>query len=228
MAPPRPVDWCRGSQAVTLPLLMIPGLNCTAALWGPQLCTLGRDAWLRLPITRPTTPWRTWPPPSWRTLRRASRSPACRWAATSLSRFCARRRSGSHGLALLDTQARADSPEAQELRRQQIAIAERGGFARIPDLQIPKLLAARHHGDVALTGTVRAMASATGADAFVRRADRDPEPCRFAARARRRKAPDAWSGWGRGRHHATGSRPRNARRHRRQPSRRGRGGRASA
>ena len=153
---------------MTLPLLMIPGLNCTAALWGPQLCTLGAG---RMVAVADHTAHDAMADLAAAILADA---PA-RFALAGLSMggylaFEILRQAPERvdRLALLDTQARADSPEAQELRRQQIAIAERGGFARIPDLQVPKLLAARHHGDDALTGTVRAMASATGADAFVR------------------------------------------------------------
>jgi len=40
-------------------------------------------------------------------------------------------------LALLDTTARPDTPEQSERRRAQIALAQNGRFAEIPDLLFP-------------------------------------------------------------------------------------------
>lgn len=72
------------------------------------------------------------------------------------------------GLVLMDTSARADTPGASERRTRQIAIAEAGRFAEIPDLQIPMLLHPSRLEDAALTETVRAMAEETGAEVFAR------------------------------------------------------------
>ncbi|WP_261966805.1 alpha/beta hydrolase [Prosthecodimorpha staleyi] len=153
---------------MTLPLLMIPGLNCTAALWAAQLCTLGAG---RLVAVADHTAHDAMADLAAAIL--ADAPPRFALAGLSMGGYLAFEilRQAPHRvdrLALLDTQARADSPEAQDLRRQQIAIAARGGFARIPELQIPKLVAARHQGDAALTGIVRSMAMATGAEAFMR------------------------------------------------------------
>lgn len=71
-------------------------------------------------------------------------------------------------LALLDTTARPDLPEQTEARERQIAIAESGRFGTIPDLLLPRFVAASHHGDAALAAIVREMAHDTGAAAFVR------------------------------------------------------------
>jgi pimeloyl-ACP methyl ester carboxylesterase len=71
-------------------------------------------------------------------------------------------------VALLDTSARPDTPEASERRRGQIALAEAGRFAEIPDQQYPLVVAPSRRDDAGLQQLVRAMAEETGADAFVR------------------------------------------------------------
>lgn len=71
-------------------------------------------------------------------------------------------------VALLDTTARPDLPEQTEARERQIAIAESGRFNTIPDLLLPRFLAAAHQHDPALAAVVREMAHDTGAAAFVR------------------------------------------------------------
>jgi pimeloyl-ACP methyl ester carboxylesterase len=71
-------------------------------------------------------------------------------------------------LALLDTSARADTPEQSERRRAQIRLAQSGRFAEISDLLFPLLVHRGHRGDQALRRLVRLMADETGPDAFVR------------------------------------------------------------
>ncbi len=71
-------------------------------------------------------------------------------------------------LALLDTSALADAPEQTARRRAQMALADAGRFAEIPDLQFPLLVHADRAGDTALRTAVRAMADDCGAVAFIR------------------------------------------------------------
>lgn len=71
-------------------------------------------------------------------------------------------------LALLDTAARADTPEQTERRRQQIAIAAGGRMKAIVDLQFPNLVHPSRRGDEALRRACDLMAEETGAEAFVR------------------------------------------------------------
>ncbi|TBW33865.1 alpha/beta fold hydrolase [Siculibacillus lacustris] len=149
-------------------LLLVPGLNCTAALWRSQiaplsaLCpvgvadhrgvdTMGGIAAAILAVAPPR-------------FALAGLSMGG-YVALEIWRTAPER---VERLALLDTQARPDGPDAAENRRRQIAIAESGGFARIADLQLPKLLAPAHQGDPDLVAVVRAMAADTGAEAFVR------------------------------------------------------------
>jgi len=70
-------------------------------------------------------------------------------------------------LALLNTNARPDSPEATENRRRLMALAEKDFPAVIATL-LPKLMTEDHLRDMEITGTVSEMALAMGKDAFLR------------------------------------------------------------
>ena len=70
-------------------------------------------------------------------------------------------------LALLNTHARPDSPEATENRRRLMALADRDFPAVANDL-LPRLMTPEHLKDPALTGIVGAMALAIGPEAFKR------------------------------------------------------------
>jgi pimeloyl-ACP methyl ester carboxylesterase len=71
-------------------------------------------------------------------------------------------------LALLDTSARADTPEQSQRRRELINFAQGGRFAEIPALQFPQLVHPAHQHDAALRQLLRQMAEEVGAEAFVR------------------------------------------------------------
>jgi pimeloyl-ACP methyl ester carboxylesterase len=71
-------------------------------------------------------------------------------------------------LALLDTAARADTPEQTERRRQQIALAAGGRMKAVVDLQFPNLVHPSRRADEALRRACDLMAEETGAEAFVR------------------------------------------------------------
>lgn len=70
-------------------------------------------------------------------------------------------------LALLDTSARPDTAEQSENRRRLIALAERGGFANVPSLSFPGIVHPDHVGDARLFGLHRQMALETGAQGFI-------------------------------------------------------------
>lgn len=70
-------------------------------------------------------------------------------------------------LALLNSNARADSPEATENRKRLMGLAERDFPAVIAAL-MPKVLLDEHRNDTAIVGTITEMALATGRDAFLR------------------------------------------------------------
>lgn len=70
-------------------------------------------------------------------------------------------------LALLNTNARPDSPESTENRRRLLALAEKDFHAVIGAL-LPKLMTPEHVQDAALSGIVSSMALAVGKEAFAR------------------------------------------------------------
>jgi len=70
-------------------------------------------------------------------------------------------------LALLNTNARPDSPESTENRRRLLALAERDFDAVIATL-MQKQLTAAHLADPAITATITQMARSVGREAFAR------------------------------------------------------------
>jgi pimeloyl-ACP methyl ester carboxylesterase len=71
-------------------------------------------------------------------------------------------------LALLDTNARADVPERSVEREKFIAMAQAGRFAEVCDILTPRYLHPSRLRDQALVQVVRDMADDTGVEAFVR------------------------------------------------------------
>jgi pimeloyl-ACP methyl ester carboxylesterase len=151
-----------------LPLLLIPGLNCTASLWLPQIEAFGAGRAVQVadPAAADTIP-------AIAAAILADAPPRFALAGLSMGGYIALEilRTAPERvarLALLDTQARADTDEARAARRQQIEIAWNGGFDRIPDLQLPRLLAEPHRNDPRLVAIVRRMAAGVGRNGFIR------------------------------------------------------------
>jgi pimeloyl-ACP methyl ester carboxylesterase len=71
-------------------------------------------------------------------------------------------------LALLDTSARPDNPEQKAGREKFIAMAEAGKLDEIVETLIPRFIHRDRANDEALKREVRKMAEETGAEAFVR------------------------------------------------------------
>lgn len=71
-------------------------------------------------------------------------------------------------LALLDTSARADTPEQTERRQQLISMSKIGKFRGVTDRLLPLFVAPDRLGDEDLTGQIKAMAKRVGADTFYR------------------------------------------------------------
>lgn len=68
-------------------------------------------------------------------------------------------------LALLDTTARPDAPEQTKVRSEQIEIAGKGGLGKIVHAALPMLL--HRHDDQQLRDTMTRMAEETGSAAFI-------------------------------------------------------------
>jgi pimeloyl-ACP methyl ester carboxylesterase len=71
-------------------------------------------------------------------------------------------------LALLDTNARADTDEQRRRRRGLMALADRGEFRGVTPRLMPVLIHPDRTGEDLLTGQVMAMAERVGRDAFLR------------------------------------------------------------
>src|SRR6266404_6853844 len=71
-------------------------------------------------------------------------------------------------LALINTQARADTPEAVQRRRGQIAAVEAGGFSNGIEAMYPGFVHPSRRDDAALRKLVGEIADDVGPDAFVR------------------------------------------------------------
>lgn len=150
------------------PILMIPGLNCTAALYATQTARLASSATVDIADHRQDDSVAA-------IAARVLAAAPPRFALVGLSMggyvaFEILRQAPDRvtKLALLDTTARPDTEDASERRRRLIALAEKGGFAEIPGLQVPMLLGRRAAADPAAVGLVHSMAHETGAAAFVR------------------------------------------------------------
>ena len=151
-----------------LPIVLVPGLNCSARLYAEQVPAL----WGFGPVTIADH-------------RRddSMAAIAARILATAPPRFAlvglsmggyiafaiALQAPGRVArLALLDTSARPDMPEQSERRRGMIALAEGDRFGEVPDLLFPVFVHRNRQGDERLRVIVRTMAEETGPQAFVR------------------------------------------------------------
>ncbi len=150
-----------------VPLLALPGLLCDERLWQPQVAALGA----RHPVTTfPLTPQRSMAELATAAVARAA---AGRFALAGLSmggylalEIVRRAPERVAALALLDTSARPDTPEASEARRSAIARSA-SDFDGVVDALMPRLLHPAHLDDAALVATVRAMAHDVGRDGYV-------------------------------------------------------------
>ncbi len=150
------------------PLMLIPGLNCTAALYGPQLGRLGAGRAVIVPDHR-----------SHDTLAdiadAALAAAPARFALCGLSMggyiaFEILRRAPERvtRLALLDTSARGATEASNAPRRQMMALAEKGAFGEVVGLLWQRLVAPARLSDETLRAEVAAMAHETGPDVFIR------------------------------------------------------------
>jgi len=152
----------------SLPLVLVPGLSCTARLYTPQVEAL----WLHGPVMiadhRRDADIAA-------VARRILDAAPPRFALGGLSyggyiAFEMMRQAADRivKLALLDTSARPDTSEQTAARVKQIAAVEAGGYGEIADFAIARYLGRNHRNDRALTTIVRQMVAETGAEAFVR------------------------------------------------------------
>jgi pimeloyl-ACP methyl ester carboxylesterase len=152
------------------PLVLLPGLLCDRRLFGPQLPALAAGG-RRVLVPDPTGE-DTIEALAARVVAGAPSEPFA-LCGLSMGGYVAQevvRQAPDRvaRLALLDTRARADSPEEGARRRGLIELAERGEFRGVTPRLLPLLVHRERLADGPLTGLVLAMAAAVGRDAFVR------------------------------------------------------------
>ena len=155
-----------GSDA--LPVVLVPGLNCSARLYAEQVPSLWQFGPVTIADHRRDDSMAA-------LARRILANAPPRFALAGLSMggyiaFEVIRQAPDRvtKLALLDTGARAEVPERTEARRPLIQLARQGRLAEITDDQFPLLVHRKRHGDQALKAIVRAMNQETGTDAYIR------------------------------------------------------------
>ena len=155
-------------MAERTPLVLLPGLLCDDALWREQGAALGDIADTTVAdLTRDDSMDAM--------ARRVLAAAPVRFALAGLSmggylaqhiaRMAPERVSR---LALLDTSARADTPEQTSRRRGLIELAEKGEFKGVTPRLLPQFLHPDRLKDEALTRDVMAMTERVGKDAFLR------------------------------------------------------------
>jgi pimeloyl-ACP methyl ester carboxylesterase len=154
-------------MAAPLPLLLVPGLGCSARLYSPQLDALWRFG----PITVAD---HTRDDTMEAIAKRILADAPPRFALAGLSMggfisFAILRLAPERvdRVALLDTNARADVPERSAEREKFIAMARAGRFAEVNAALTPRYLHPDHRGE-AFRRIVDEMAADVGVEGFVR------------------------------------------------------------
>ena len=156
------------SETSALPTVFVPGLFCTPRVYEAQLSALWRFGPVMVADHRRQD--------SMAAIARgilAAAPPVFGLAGISMGGYVAfeilrQAPDRVKRLALLNTSARPDTPEATERRRQQMADAENGKFDTVVETTYPKLVAPARAEDAALKAVVLAMGRETGASAFIR------------------------------------------------------------
>ena len=155
-------------MADSLPIVLVPGLNCSPRLYAPQVPELWRFG----PVTIAD---HTRDDSMAAIARRilATAPPRFALAGLSMGGYVALeivRQAADRvaRLALLDTGARDDPPATRETRRNRIALAESGRFAGVNEAMWPALVHPDRRADTALKQVYLAMCLDVGPEAFVR------------------------------------------------------------
>jgi len=152
----------------SLPIVLVPGLNCSARLYAEQIPALWRFGPVTVADQRRDE--------SIAGIARrilAAAPPRFALAGLSMGGYIAFEimRQAPHRvfkLALLDTGAGPETAEQTERRRHRIALTKAGRFAEAVDMHFPVVVHRDRHGDAALKRLVRAMAEEIGPEAFLR------------------------------------------------------------
>jgi pimeloyl-ACP methyl ester carboxylesterase len=150
------------------PIVLIPGLGCSARLYAAQIPALWRVGPVTVADHRRDD--------SMAAIARrilAAAPPKFALAGLSMGGYIAfeiMRQAPQRvaKLALLDTGARAEAPEQTERRKVAIELATSGRYAEVVDIVFPIYVHRKRHNDAALKAIVQNMAEDTGAEAFLR------------------------------------------------------------
>jgi pimeloyl-ACP methyl ester carboxylesterase len=150
------------------PILLIPGLNCSARLYGPQIAALWSFGAVTVADHRHDDSMTAI---AARIL--AAAPPRFALAGLSMGGYIAfeiMRQAPERvaKLALLDTGPGVDDAARKTIRDAHIAGAKSGRHRDITEALYPRYVHSSRHADAALKRTVHAMAEDTGAEAFVR------------------------------------------------------------
>ena len=149
-------------------LILLPGLLCDEALWAPQIAALSD---LATASVADLTQDDSMAAMARRVIEKAP--PRFALAGLSMGGYVAQeimRQAPERvmRLALLDTSARADTPERLAQRRGFIELAHKGEFHGITPRMLPIYLHPDHLKDKAITDAVLAMAQRVGRDGYLR------------------------------------------------------------
>ena len=151
-----------------IPLILLPGLLCDRALWEPQIVALADIAECSV---ADLTQADSMAGMAAGVLRGAPE----RFALAGLSMggyvsFEIMRQAPERvlRLALLDTSARADTPERLKQRKEQLSLCDRGEFVGVTRRLLPSWIHPEHMKDEALVEAVTTMTRRVGRDAFCR------------------------------------------------------------
>jgi pimeloyl-ACP methyl ester carboxylesterase len=157
-----------GAASEGLPIVLVAGLNCSARLYADQIPVLWQFGPVVVADHRRDDSMAAM-------ARRILAAAPPRFALAGLSMggyiaFEILRQAPERvaRLALLDTGARAETPERTEQRKPLIALARSGRFAEIFESQYPTLVHRSRHSDAALMAAVRTMNEETGPEAYLR------------------------------------------------------------
>ena len=150
------------------PLILLPGLLCDEALWIHQAAALADMAH----ITVPDLTGHDYMPAMARSVLEAAPDTFA-LAGLSMGGYLAQeivRQAPDRvsRLALLDTSARADTPEQTRRRRLLIRLARRGEFKGVTERLLPLLIHQDRLAEADLKRTIMDMATRIGRDAFLR------------------------------------------------------------
>jgi pimeloyl-ACP methyl ester carboxylesterase len=152
----------------TMPILLVPGLACSLRIFAPVMPALWRFG--------PVTVANHIRDDNMGAIARrilAEAPPRFALAGHSMGGYIAfeiMRQAADRvaKLALINTQARADAPEASERRRGMMARARSGEYRTVLDELFPGFVHPSRQGDAALRQLVHDMGDDVGAEAFVR------------------------------------------------------------